>query len=94
VQLHAGLLHRVYAEGLLVTHDAERLIPMTPELVTMLVAAQRRARGGPGPGAVVGALRTRTSSCTASRSRICSPAGRHDRYTGTGDRLAHSQRAR
>jgi site-specific recombinase XerD len=54
--------------------DAERLIPMTPELVTVLVAVQRRARAG-GERSRYRCGTTRTKRCTVSRSRTCSRAG-------------------
>ena len=53
--------------------DAERLIPMSPELVTVLVAVQRRARGNQ-PRSRCRSATTRTRNSTASRCRTCSPA--------------------
>ena len=53
--------------------DAERLIPVTPELVTVLVAVQRRAKGV--YAQVPLSIRyDPTRRSTANRSRTCSPA--------------------
>ncbi|MEU0095596.1 hypothetical protein [Kribbella sp. NPDC006257] len=63
------LLHIVPSKA-----DAERLLPMSPELVMVQLAVQRRAKAG-GTYVPLSMRPTRTSGFTAYRSHICSPAG-------------------
>jgi integrase len=53
--------------------DAERLIPMSPELVTVLLALQRRAKNG-AEHVPLSVRTTPTRRPTASRCHTCSPA--------------------